>query len=132
MGMTDPIADLLARIRNAYIARHKSVKVPASKVKLAIVEILKAEGYLEDFGAEPPGPGALIRIQLKYDVGGRPAISGMERISRPGRRVYRGQHDVPRVLGGLGIAIVSTPRGVMTGASCAKTGIGGEVLCHVW
>jgi small subunit ribosomal protein S8 len=131
MSMTDPISDLLTRIRNAHRARHHEVRVPASQMKEAIVGILKSEGYVEDFETVPDGPKSSIRIVLKY-AGGVPAITGAERVSRPGRRVYRGKDDIPKVLGGLGVAIVSTPRGVMTGTACHKLGVGGEVLCKVW
>jgi len=132
MSMTDPIADLLTRIRNAHLARFRTVEVPASKMKLAIVEILRQEGYVDGFEKIEDERQGKIRIQLKYDSDGQQAISGLERVSRPGRRVYRGKHEIPRVLGGLGITIVSTPKGVMTGQECGKQGVGGEVLCNVW
>lgn len=132
MSMTDPIADLLTRIRNAHLARFRTVEVPASKMKLAIVEILRQEGYVDGFEKIEDERQGKIRIQLRYDSDGQQAISGLERVSRPGRRVYRGKHEIPRVLGGLGITIVSTPKGVMTGQECGKQGVGGEVLCNVW
>jgi small subunit ribosomal protein S8 len=132
MSMTDPIADLLARIRNAHIARHRGLEVPASKIKAAVVDILRNEGYIESYTMIDEGPQGRIRIELKYVAGGAPAIRGMERISRPGRRVYRGKRELPAVLGGLGITILSTPKGVMTGAASRRAGVGGEVLCSVW
>ena len=132
MSMTDPIADLLARIRNALTAKHDALNVPASRMKLEIVKILKDEGYIHDFGVDGDGPEKSIRIDLKYTgVGGR-AISGLERVSKPGRRIYCGKNEIPRVLNGLGITILSTSRGVMTGTACREQGIGGEVLCNVW
>jgi small subunit ribosomal protein S8 len=132
MSMTDPIADLLARIRNAQMARHPALEVPASAIKLAIVTILKEEGFIEDFTHAPAAVRATIGIQLRYDAGGRGAISGMERISRASRRVYRRRNAIPKVLDGLGITIVSTPAGVMTGTDCRRRGVGGEILCNVW
>jgi small subunit ribosomal protein S8 len=129
--MTDPISDLLTRIRNAHGARHRELAVPASRMKEAIVRILKDEGYVEDWETVRDGAKSSIRIVLKY-AGGVPAITGAERISRPGRRIYRGKDEIPKVLDGLGIAILSTPRGVMTGTSCRRAGVGGEILCKVW
>jgi len=132
MSMTDPIADLLTRIRNAQQARHTKVDVPMSRVKAAIAEILKREGYVEDTSEVQEGGRAVLRIQLKYGHRGERAITGLERVSRPGRRVYCGKDEIPRVLGGLGITILSTPKGVMTGTSCRQHGVGGEVICNVW
>jgi small subunit ribosomal protein S8 len=132
MSMTDPIADLLARIRNAHTARHRTLELPASRIKEAIVAILCDEGYVEGYERIDGGPQGKIRIALKYVSGGVPAIRGMERISRPGRRIYRSKGDVPSVLGGLGITILSTPKGVMTGTASRRAGVGGEVLCSVW
>lgn len=131
MAMTDPIADLLARIRNAQRARHRNLLLPASRMKTEVVKILAAAGYIESYEVEETKPPA-IRIQLKYARDGEAAITGMERISRPGRRVYCGKGEIPRVLNGLGITIVSTPYGVMTGVACTRRGVGGEVLCNVW
>jgi small subunit ribosomal protein S8 len=131
MSMTDPISDLLTRIRNAHGARHHEVVVPASRMKEAIVRILRDEGYVAGYESEADGAKGSIRIVLKY-AAGVPAITGAERVSRPGRRVYRGKDEIPKVLDGLGVAIVSTPRGVMTGTACHKMGVGGEVLCKVW
>lgn len=132
MAMTDPISDLLTRIRNALIAHHATVDIPASKMKVEIVKILKDEGYVADFELIEKGPQGIVRVQLKYTGSGDRVISGLERVSRPGRRVYCGKGEIPKVLGGLGVAIVSTPKGVLTGAACRKIGVGGEVLCNVW
>ena len=132
MSMTDPIADLLTRIRNAQVAKHKTVAVPASRMKVAIVTILKDEGFVDSFKVDEAPPQGTISIQLKYGVGGERAIQGLERVSRPGRRVYCGKDEIPKVLDGLGLTILSTPRGVMTGQTCRRLGVGGEVLCNVW
>lgn len=134
---SDPIADMLTRIRNGLKAGHSAVALPSSKLKLAIAQILKDEGYIEDFSVlQAEGePQATLRLALKY-VGERrdkrPVITGLERISSPGRRVYSRRSEIPWVLSGMGIAILSTPRGVMTGAKARKLGVGGEVLCKVW
>ncbi len=137
--MTDPIADMLTRIRNAVTARHARVEMPASKLKAEIAKILQDEGYIAGFKmvetpAERAGKAARqsMRMFLKYGPAGEKAISGIERVSRPGRRVYRGKEEIPKVLGGLGLAIVSTSKGVLSGVEAAKTGVGGEVLCQVW
>jgi small subunit ribosomal protein S8 len=114
MSMTDPIADLLTRIRNALGAEHPALSVPRSKMKLAIVQILEEEGFIDGFEAKDGGPQGTIEIALKYSPDGEPAITGIQRVSRPGRRVYRGKGEIPRVLNGLGVTIMSTPRGVMT------------------
>ena len=132
MSMTDPIADLLTRIRNAHLAKHASVDVPASKMKLGIVRIMKDEGYITEFESIEDGRGGVIRIGLKYLPSGEAAIRGMERVSRPGRRVYRGKDEIPKVLNGLGVVVVSTPAGVLTGTACHQHGVGGEVLCNIW
>jgi len=132
MSMTDPISDLLTRIRNAQTARHKTLDVPSSKMKVAIVAILKDEGYVESFSVNEEGPQGTVRIQLKYGVAGERTIHGLERVSRPGRRVYCGKDEIPRVLDGLGLTILSTPKGVLTGQACRRLGVGGEVLCNVW
>ena len=132
--MTDPIADMLTRIRNSVHARHQRVDVPASRFKTEIARILEQEGYIQGFkvleGEDAPVP--VIRIVLKYGPRGETVISGLERVSRPGRRVYLGRDDVPRVMGGLGTSILTTSRGVMTGQQAAKAGVGGEVLCNIW
>ncbi|AEJ44912.1 30S ribosomal protein S8 [Alicyclobacillus acidocaldarius] len=130
--MTDPIADMLTRIRNANLVRHEKVEVPASKVKRAIAEILKNEGYIRDAEYIQDGPQGTIRLFLKYGKNNERVITGLKRISKPGRRVYVGHEDLPRVLGGLGIAIISTSKGIMTDREARKLGIGGEVICYVW
>jgi small subunit ribosomal protein S8 len=132
--MTDPIADMLTRIRNAVNARHQRVDVPASNFKADIARILEREGYIQGFETVmPEGQAqAVIRIALKYGPRGENVISGLERVSRPGRRVYFGRDDVPRVMGGLGTSILTTSRGVMTGQDAVKAGVGGEVLCNIW
>ena len=132
MSMTDPIADLLTRIRNAQQAKHKRVDVPASKMKVAIVTILKDEGFVDGYKVLEEGAQGTIRIQLKYGTAGERAIQGVERVSRPGRRVYCGKDEIPKVLDGLGLTILSTPKGVLTGQACRRLGVGGEVLCNVW
>ena len=132
MGViTDPIADMLTRIRNAITARHELVVVPASRMKLEIAKILKAEGFIADYQVEKAQPAA-IRIQLRYGERKQGIITGMRRISRPGLRIYTRRTEVPRVRGGLGLAILSTSRGVMTDRDARKIGVGGEVLCYVW
>ena len=137
--MNDPISDMLSRIRNAVAAKHARVDLPASKLKAEIARILQDEGYIQGYrlveeAAEGKGrtPRQLIRVFLKYGPHGEKVISGIERISRPGRRVYLGVDDVPSVLGGLGTNILTTSRGVMTGRAARKAGVGGEVLCNVW
>ena len=130
--MTDPIADMLARIRNAFLVRHKTVEIPASKMKLAIAKILKEEGYIEDYRFLQEGPQGKIEIVLKYDENKRPVIAGMRKVSKPGRRVYVKKEELPKVLGGYGIAIISTSQGIMTDQEARKRGIGGEVICEVW
>jgi small subunit ribosomal protein S8 len=137
MVVNDPIADMLTRIRNGVMAGHKTVSVPDSKIKLAIAQILVEEGFLESFEPAPAeqGIGRVLRLNLKY-VGERrerqPVIAGLKRVSRPGRRVYVGKQEIPWVRSGLGVAILSTPKGVMTGMRARQMGVGGEVLCHVW
>lgn len=130
--MTDTIADMLTRIRNALIAKHETVDVPASTIKKAIAEILVAEGYVKSYTVVEDGVQKIIRIQLKYGAGKQRVIVGIKRISRPGLRVYARRDEIPKVLGGLGIAILSTSRGVMTDREARKLGIGGEVLAYVW
>ena len=132
MNISDPIADMLTRVRNAIAARHSKVDVPASKLKMEIARILKEEGYILNFKLAEEGARKTIKIYLKYTPGNDPVISRMERVSRPGCRVYVGKTDIPRVLGGLGINILTTPKGVMTGSTARKSGVGGEVLCQVW
>ena len=134
--MTDPIADMLARIRNATIARHNRVDMPSSRLKVEIARILESEGYIQGFKVLEPQPGgtpqAHLRLFLKYGPRGERIIIGIERVSRPGRRVYFGCDEVPDVLAGLGVSILTTSRGVMTGREAVKAGVGGEVLCNVW
>ena len=132
MSLTDPVADFLARIRNAIKARHQKVDVPASKLKLEMARILKEEGYVSNFKPMEEDGKKIIRVYLKYGNDNQAAISSLNRISRPGCRVYVGNHEIPRILGGLGINILTTPKGVMTGRQARKEGVGGEVLCIVW
>jgi small subunit ribosomal protein S8 len=131
MNVSDPIADMLTRIRNASQARHEEVLVPTSRTKLAIAKILRDEGFIEDFSQSQEGPTAVMRIKLKY-VGKVPVVSGLKRISKPGLRVYAPKTEIPRVLGGLGVVIVSTSQGIMTGAQARKGQLGGEILAYVW
>lgn len=130
--VTDPIGDMLIRIKNALQARHKTVIVPASKIKLEIARILKQEGYIEDYKYIDEKSQGKIEIVLKYDEQKRPVIAGVKRVSKPGRRIYRGYKDLPRVLDGLGIAIVSTSKGIMTDHEARRLRVGGEVLCEIW
>jgi small subunit ribosomal protein S8 len=135
--MTDPIADMLTRIRNAVSSRHTRVDLPASKLKVEIARILQDEGYIAGFklvDANGSGQSAqqAVRLFLKYGPGGERVISGIERVSRPGRRVYVSRDDVPSVLGGLGVSILTTSRGVMSGRAAQRAGVGGEILCNVW
>lgn len=130
MSMSDPIADMLTRIRNAQMVQKVSVVMPASKLKAAIAEVLKAEGYIEDFAVRGEPSKPQLDIALKY-YAGKPVIEHIERVSRPGLRVYKGCHDIPNVMNGLGVAIVTTPKGVMTDRKARQSGIGGEVLCYV-
>jgi small subunit ribosomal protein S8 len=130
--LTDPIADYLTRIRNGLNSGHDEVEIPASRLKLELSRILKEQGYISDFSAEPARVGELIRIRLKYTEDRRPVITGLERISRPGRRRYVNNDQVPRVDGGTGTAIVSTSRGVMTGHEAKAKGVGGEVVAYIW
>jgi len=128
--MSDPIADMLTRIRNAQGVQKTAVVMPSSKVKVAIATVLKDEGYIEDFAVSEDAGKAELKIGLKY-YAGRPVIERLERVSRPGLRVYKGKNDIPNVMNGLGVAIVSTPRGVMTDRKARATGVGGEVICYV-
>jgi small subunit ribosomal protein S8 len=132
MSMTDPIADMLSRIRNASSAMHQEVLVPDSKIKQNIARILVDEGYVDGFETVDDGSHSMIRIRLRYSEERERAISGIRRISKPGRRVYRGAKELPRVLGGLGIAIVSTSQGLMTDKEARRARVGGEVLAYVW
>jgi small subunit ribosomal protein S8 len=130
--LTDPIADYLTRIRNANTAFHETTEVPASRIKKALTEILKEEGFIKGFELVDDGKQGKIRIYLKYGKGKERVITGLKRISKPGLRVYVGKDEIPRVLGGLGIAILSTSRGIMTDKEARKQGIGGEVICYIW
>jgi small subunit ribosomal protein S8 len=127
MAIVDPVADMLTRIRNAHQAYHRQVEIPASKMKVSIAFILKNEGYIEDFSME----GETIRVALKY-VDGKPLIAGLKKVSKPGRRVYIGATDIPRVQNGLGTCIVSTSRGLMSGSKAAEGNLGGELICEIW
>jgi small subunit ribosomal protein S8 len=131
MNMTDPIADMLTRIRNAIIARHSRVLMPSSKMKIAIAAILKEEGYIRDYEVVQEGPHSTLRITLKY-VDKRPVLTQLKRVSKPGLRIYTRRDNIPRVRGGLGTAIISTPQGLMTGRKAYQLGLGGEVVCYVW
>jgi len=132
MSLTDPVADLLTRIRNAVSARQQKLDVPASKLKMEIARILKEEGYISNFKATEENGRKVLRVYLKYSSHNDAAITNLARVSRPGCRVYVGHTEIPRVLGGLGINILTTPKGVMTGRQARKSGIGGEILCEVW
>jgi small subunit ribosomal protein S8 len=132
MNISDPIADMLTRVRNASRARHSEVVVPASRTKREIARILREEGFIADFSEQREGPTILLTLSLKYVDGKAPVVSGLKRISKPGLRVYARKTDIPRVLGGLGIVIVSTSQGIMTGAQARKAQLGGEVLAYVW
>ena len=131
MTITDPIADMLTRIRNAIMVRHDSVQIPASKMKIAIARILKEEGFIADFELVKGKPSRTIKIQLKYSGQNIPAITTLERASRPGLRAYVERGEIPRLAGGMGIAILSTSKGVMSGLQARRQGIGGELLCYV-
>jgi small subunit ribosomal protein S8 len=132
MIVTDPIADMLARIKNGVAARKRYVIMPSSKLKLEVARVLRAEGYIEHYDMTKDRPQPMLRMQLKYIEGSKPVMTGLERVSRPGRRVYTKRQDIPLVLSGMGIAVLSTPRGVMTGKKAYRLGLGGEVLCYIW
>jgi small subunit ribosomal protein S8 len=132
VSVNDPIADMLTRIRNACMARHTSVVMPSSKMKIAIADILKREGFVRDFEVQKGTPSDSIVITLKYTPDRRPVITGLKRVSKPGLRIYTGRADIPRVRGGLGLSILSTPKGVMAGHDAWREHVGGEVLCYVW
>jgi small subunit ribosomal protein S8 len=129
--VTDPIADMLTRIRNAVIAHHDTVQMPLSKVKLSLAKILKDEGFITDYSVLKDGSHRVIKVTLKY-IDNQPSILGLERVSKPGLRIYVGRQEIPRVYGGLGIAIVSTPKGLMVGHEAWRQKLGGELLCYVW
>lgn len=132
MNVTDPIADMLTRIRNAGAARHRELTMPSSRVKREIARILADEGFIESFATAQDGVVELLSVRLKYVEGHTPVMSGLKRISKPGLRIYARKTEIPRVLGGLGLAILSTSRGIMTGQQARKLNLGGEVLCYVW
>ena len=131
MTISDPIADMLTRIRNAIMARHDSVLIPSSNMKMSIAKILKSEGFIKDYEVVKEKPHRVIKIHLKYDDKNQTVLSGLERVSKPGLRVYTQRREIPRVYGGLGIAIISTPKGVMTGQQAWRQRIGGELLCYI-
>jgi small subunit ribosomal protein S8 len=130
--ITDPIADMLTRIRNALVARHDFTDIPASKLKVALADVLRREGYIGGFEVKEDGARKILRVALAYGSDRKPVILGIQRVSKPGLRVFTGRGEIPRVYGGLGIAIISTPQGVMTGKQARQRGVGGEVMCHVW
>lgn len=134
MTMTDPIADMLTRVRNANIAKHDDVSMPSSKLKEALAELLKTEGYIADFktAERPDKPGKILSIDMKYSPDRERTITGIKRVSKPGLRVYRKSDEIPRVLGGLGVAVLSTSQGLMTDREARRRNVGGEVLCYVW
>ncbi len=132
MVMTDPIADFLTRVRNASHARHEQVDIPASRVKEAIARILREEGFIQGFERIDEGPQGVLRVHLKYGPERKRVLMGLRRISRPGLRVYARRDQMPRVLGGLGVAVVSTSKGIVTDAEARRLGLGGEVLCYIW
>jgi small subunit ribosomal protein S8 len=130
-AINDPVADMLTRIRNGIQARHQRVDMPSSKLKVEVARILKDEGYISNFKVAEEGKKKILKVFLRYGADGTSVISTLERVSRPGRRVYVGAREVPKVLGGMGINILTTPRGVMTGKSARKAGVGGELLCAI-
>jgi len=130
--MTDPVADMLTRLRNASKAKHTTTDMPASKLKRQIAQILKDEGYIQDFEEVEDPPQNALRVHLKYGENRSPALSGLRRVSKPGLRVYKGRQDIPRVLGGMGTVIISTPKGLMTGRDAWRQNVGGEVLAFIW
>lgn len=132
MSMTDPIADLLTRIRNAQKAKHTSVQIPRSKVKLALVKLLKDEGFIEGYVELEDKKQGRIKVFLKYNADDEGVIRGLERVSRPGRRLYVGRDEIPRVRNGLGVAVLTTSKGLLTDRQARQAGVGGEVICHVW
>lgn len=132
MGLTDPLADMLTRIRNAGTARFDKVDIPASQMKISLARILKEEGYIKNFKIIKDKKQGVLRVYLKYDDTNQPLINGLKRVSKPSRRVYAGKDEIPQILGGLGIAVVSTSKGVLTDREARRQGIGGEVLCAIW
>jgi len=132
VSVTDPIADMLTRVRNALMANHEEVAMPSSRVKQEIARILKQEGFIRGYEVTPEGPKQQMRILLKYTEERTPVLSGLKRVSRPGRRLYARRDDIPRVKGGFGFAILSTSKGMMTGEEAYQAGVGGEVICYIW
>ncbi len=132
MSQTDPIADMLTRIRNAQVVRKDVVSVPSSKLKRAVLELLKSEGYIADYQAAQEGNWELLRIRLKYSEKNQPHIGGLRRISKPGLRIYVDKKELPRFYGGRGISVLSTSQGIMTGREAYRRGVGGELLCYIW
>lgn len=134
MSTTDPIADMLTRLRNGLAVRRRHVQMPSSKLKAAIAQVLRDEGYIEGFDVvkEKDSPQPNLRVWLKYDENRQPVLSGLQRVSKPGRRVYTKKQEIPLVLSGLGVAVLSTPKGIMTGRQARRLGLGGEVLCYFW
>jgi small subunit ribosomal protein S8 len=134
MNVNDPVADMLTRIRNAVQSRHDTVTMPTSKLKVAIATVLKSEGFIRDYAvvAEEGKPQANLKVDLNYGARKQPVVNGLKRVSKPGLRVYVQRNEIPRVYGGLGIAILSTPKGIMTGQEARRQSVGGELLCYVW
>jgi small subunit ribosomal protein S8 len=132
MSISDPIADMLTRIRNGVHAKHDAVSMPSSKIKVAIAKVLREEGFVRDFEVDQEGGRPMLRVHLNYTGRKDPVLTGIKRVSKPGLRVYVQKREIPRVFGGLGVAILSTPQGVMTGKSARQKNVGGEVLCYVW
>lgn len=132
MVMTDPVADFLTRIRNGNMVMHETVEAPSSKIKVSIAEIMKEEGYIKDYEYIQDGKQGIIRVYLKYGPNKEKVITGIKRISKPGLRVYVKKDEIPKVLGGLGTAVISTSKGLMTDKNARKTGLGGEVVCYIW
>jgi small subunit ribosomal protein S8 len=132
LNTTDPIADMLTRVRNASQSRHASVDVPFSKMKLALAKIMQQEGYIGGHEIRQDGRRKFLRLQLKYDAQRRPVVTGLRRVSRPGLRVYAGMHDIPRVLGGMGTVVLSTNRGIMSGREARRRHLGGELIAEIW
>jgi small subunit ribosomal protein S8 len=132
MSVTDPIADFLTRIRNGLQADHDTVDIPASRLKTEVARVLREQGYIEDVSTEAARVGQVLRVKLKYTEDRAPVISGMKRVSRPGRRTYVNHTEIPKVLGGMGTAVLSTSRGVMTGHEARRAGVGGEVVAYIW
>ncbi|MEW6740681.1 30S ribosomal protein S8 [Dissulfurispira sp.] len=130
--LTDPISDMLTRMRNAILIKSEKVDIPASKMKVEIAKILKEEGFIKSYKIIKDKKQGILRVTLKYTSENEPVVSGLKRISKPGRRVYVGKSDVPRVMGGVGIAIITTPKGILSDKGCRNEGVGGEVLCYVW